>query len=426
MRSMAAQTQMAQQLQRGQKVDIDKARPEIKHLEVEVGWNTSSNLDVDVAAFLLDGNGKAAGDDDMVFYGQQRHPSGSVIHEGGDDGEERLRIDLVAIPERVEKIDFTATIYDADKRGQSFQQVRNLHVQVSDKSSGSRICRYDAEQGALQKETAVVIGELYRHNGNWKFQAIGAGYNGGLAALTKSYGLEVTDSQISATRHESKVKSTPKIEPKSTVSLKKVELKKGRKVSLVKKNNEALGEISINLNWHQGNPNGSSGGFFSALFGSRNNGAIDLDLGCLFELYDGQKGTVQALGNAFGSLERAPYIALDGDDRTGASIGGETLRINGKKVNKIKRVLVYTFIYDGIANWQQADGVVTIKCPGSPDIIVKMDEYGSNKIMCGIAMLENDGHGSFTISKIVQFYNGHKYLDEAFGWGLRWVRGRKD
>lgn len=75
MRSMAAQTQMAQQLQRGQKVDIDKARPEIKHLEVEVGWNTSSNLDVDVAAFLLDGNGKAAGDDDMVFYGQQRHPS---------------------------------------------------------------------------------------------------------------------------------------------------------------------------------------------------------------------------------------------------------------------------------------------------------------------------------------------------------------
>ena len=357
MRSMAAQTQMAQQLQRGQKVDIDKARPEIKHLEVEVGWNTSSNLDVDVAAFLLDGNGKAAGDDDMVFYGQQRHPSGSVIHEGGDDGEERLRIDLVAIPERVEKIDFTATIYDADKRGQSFQQ--------------------------------VVIGELYRHNGNWKFQAIGAGYNGGLAALTKSYGLEVTDSQISATRHESKVKSTPKIEPKSTVSLKKVELKKGQKVSLVKKNNEALGEISINLNWHQGNPNGSSGGFFSDLFGSRNNGAIDLDLGCLFELYDGQKGTVQALGNAFGSLERAPYIALDGDDRTGASIGGETLRINGKKVNKIKRVLVYTFIYDGIANWQQADGVVTIKCPGSPDIIVKMDEYGSNKIMCGIAMLKN-------------------------------------
>lgn len=96
-------------------------------------------------------------------------------------------------------------------------------------------------------------------------------------------------------------------------------------------------------------------------------------------------------------------------------------------MKRLLKVVNYcTFIYDGIANWQQADGVVTIKCPGSPDIIVKMDEYGSNKIMCGIAMLENDGHGSFTISKIVQFYNGHKYLDEAFGWGLRWVRGRKD
>ena len=90
---------------------------------------------------------------------------------------------------------------------------------------------------------------------------------------------------------------------------------------------------------------------------------IDLDLGCLFELKDGRKGVVQALGNAFGSLNQPPYIALDGDDRTGAVTTGENLRIDGNQIALFKRILVYTFIYEGVANWQQADATVTIKYP---------------------------------------------------------------
>lgn len=189
-------------------------------------------------------------------------------------------------------------------------------------------------------------------------------------------------------------------------------LEKGRKVSLQKKG-PSMGEILINLNWNQ--PKKSFFGF------SR---AIDLDLGCLYEMKDGSKRAVQALGNAFGSLSSPPYIALDGDDRTGASAGGENLRINGAHIDKMKRILVYTFIYEGAANWREANGVVTIKYPGAEDIIIRMDEYSSSMTMCALALFENVG-GTLNVEKIVQYYSGHRQMDQAFNWGLRWTPGRK-
>jgi tellurite resistance protein TerA len=201
-----------------------------------------------------------------------------------------------------------------------------------------------------------------------------------------------------------------------------IELKKGAKISLEKKPNNTLGEILVNLNWNQG---GEKTGFLAGIFGSKKNG-IDLDLGCLYELKDGSKGAVQALGNVFGSLNDPPFISLDGDDRTGESSEGENLRINGDMISKIKRILVYTFIYEGAADWQQTDGVVTIKYPGSQDIIVRMDEYGSVKTMCGIAILENSNDETFTVEKLVKFFSGHEELDRVYGWGMKWVPGRKD
>ena len=191
-----------------------------------------------------------------------------------------------------------------------------------------------------------------------------------------------------------------------------VELKKGQKVNLKKK--VSIGEILINLNWDQPRKR--------FLFSPR---PIDLDLGCLYELKNGRKGTVQALGNAFGNLNAEPWIALDGDDRTGANTEGENLRINGAKIAEIKRVLVYTFIYEGAANWQTANGVVTLRYPGNEDIIVRMDEYNNARRMCAIALLENNGGDGFTVEKQVTFFDGHAQMDKAYGWGLRWVPGRK-
>ena len=191
-----------------------------------------------------------------------------------------------------------------------------------------------------------------------------------------------------------------------------VELKKGQKVNLKKK--VSIGEILINLNWDQPKKR--------FLFAPK---PIDLDLGCLYELKNGRKGAVQALGNAFGRLDGEPWIALDGDDRTGASEGGENLRINGAKIPDIKRVLVYTFIYEGAANWQTANGVVTLRYPGNEDIIVRMDEYNNARRMCAIALLENNGDDGFSVEKQVTFFDGHAQMDKAYNWGMRWVPGRK-
>ena len=135
-----------------------------------------------------------------------------------------------------------------------------------------------------------------------------------------------------------------------------ISLQKGQKVSLKKKASAGLGEILVNLNW---NSRPQNQGLLKSLFGGQQ--GIDLDLGCLFELKDGRKGAVQALGNSFGSLNQPPFVSLDGDDRTGAAAAGENLRINGNQISNIRRVLVYTFIYEGVASWQQADATVTIR-----------------------------------------------------------------
>ena len=202
-----------------------------------------------------------------------------------------------------------------------------------------------------------------------------------------------------------------------------INLQKGQKVSLKKSSAAGLGEILVNLNW---NAAPVRRGFLSGLFGGGSDSSgIDLDLGCLYELKDGSKRAVQALGNAFGSLDAPPYVALDGDDRTGASTDGENLRINGNQIAKIKRVLVYTFIYAGVANWQQADATVTIRYPGAEDIVVKMDSFNSTDRMCALALLENQNDETFSVEKIVQFYSGHEAMDRAFHWGLKWVPGKK-
>ena len=198
-----------------------------------------------------------------------------------------------------------------------------------------------------------------------------------------------------------------------------ISLEKGKKVSLKKGGSAGLGEILINLNW---NTKPAKKGLFGMFGGGQ---GIDLDLGCLFELKDGQKGAVQALGNAFGSLQQLPFIALDGDDRTGAVTTGENLRIDGNRIALFKRILVYTFIYEGVANWRQADAGVTIKYPGAEDLIVKLVSYNSNDVMCGLALLENVNDETFSVEKIVQFYPGHQALDAAFHWGMRWQAGRK-
>lgn len=207
--------------------------------------------------------------------------------------------------------------------------------------------------------------------------------------------------------------------------VKMIELKKKGESINLSKSSMPLGEILVNLNWSMGS-NEQPSGFFSKLFNNKTQSQhTDLDLGCLYELKNGKKGCVQALGDAFGSFEQTPYMQLDADDRTGAVTGGENLRINGSRISEIKRILIYAFIYEGAANWSEADGVVRLTYDDGEDITVKLDEHRNGQNMCAIAMIENINNKTFKVRRLVEYFSGHQQMDRAYKWKMRWVAGSK-
>ncbi len=204
------------------------------------------------------------------------------------------------------------------------------------------------------------------------------------------------------------------------VSLSKVTLTKNAPtVSLSKQQGgSAGGELRVNLNW---NSRPASGGLFK-----RQAQGIDLDLACLYELSNGQKGVVQALGDSFRSRnEGAPIISLDGDDRTGQSAGGENLRIDLSRLGEIRRILVFTYIYEGTPNWAGASAIVTLYPQGGAPIEIQLDEADPSARTCAIALLESTG-ADLSVRREVRYVKGtQSALDAAYGWGMNWTKGRK-
>ena len=188
-------------LSKGQKVDLTKGNPGLKNIMVGLGWDVNAfdsgaDFDLAAAAFMVGENGKCPTEKEFVFYGNLVHPSESVKHMGdnltgeGDGDDEQIKIDLSKIPANITKIAFTVTIYDAEARRQNFGQVSNAFVRIFNEVTGEEILRYDLGED-FSIETAVVFGELYKNGDEWKFNAIGSGYQGGLAALCNSYGVDV-------------------------------------------------------------------------------------------------------------------------------------------------------------------------------------------------------------------------------------------
>ncbi len=187
-------------LTKGQKVSLTKGNPGLRNVVVGLGWDvnqfdTGGDFDLDASAFLLDDSGKVSRQEDFVFYGNLAHPSGSVVHQGdnltgvGDGDDEQIKIDLSLVPENISKIAFVVTIYDAEGRRQNFGQVNNAFIRIYDETNGEELLRYDLGED-FSIETAAIFGELYKHGGEWKFNAIGSGYQGGLAAICASYGID--------------------------------------------------------------------------------------------------------------------------------------------------------------------------------------------------------------------------------------------
>lgn len=187
-------------LSKGQKVSLTKGNPGLKQIMVGLGWDVNAfdsgaDFDLDAAVFMVGDNGKCPTEKEFIFYGNLEHVSESVKHMGdnltgdGDGDDEQILIDLTKIPSNITKVAFTVTIYDADARRQNFGQVSNSFIRIVNETNGEELIRYDLGED-FSIETAVVVGELYRYNGEWKFNAIGSGFQGGLAALCGHYGID--------------------------------------------------------------------------------------------------------------------------------------------------------------------------------------------------------------------------------------------
>lgn len=192
---------MSVSLQKGQKVSLTKGNPGLSRVVVGLGWDvnqfdTGGDFDLDAAAFLLTDSGKVSNQNDFVFYGNLEHPSGSVKHMGdnltgaGEGDDEQIRIELSQVPANITKIAFTVTIYEAEARRQNFGQVNNAFIRIYNEVNGEELIRYDLGED-FSIETAAVFGELYKNGNEWKFNAIGSGYQGGLAALCANFGVDV-------------------------------------------------------------------------------------------------------------------------------------------------------------------------------------------------------------------------------------------
>ncbi|WP_446041390.1 TerD family protein [Streptomyces sp. SID1121] len=410
-------------------------------VRVELGWRSAAGTpDVDASALLLV-TGKVRSDADFVFYNQPAHASGAVRHEGkrpaGDAVTDTLAVDLARVEPEVERI-----VLAASSDGGTFGRVPGLYVRVLDAASGAEIARYDSQDATV--ETAFVLGELYRRQGSWKFRAVGQGYDSGLAGLATDFGISVDEPQRAAAPPAPAAAPAPPLRAASPptappaapapppapapVRLSKVTLtKEAPSVSLTKQGGTS-GTMRVNLNWQVRKQFKGWGAKLGRAVAAHSD--LDLDLCALYELTDGRKGVVQALGNAFGSLSRPPYIHLDGDDRTGALSSGENLTINLDHKDQLRRVVIFVTIYEGARSFADLDATVTLQPQHGAPVDFSLGECTVPSTVCALALITNTG-SDLVVQREARFLvpdrgvSPQRTIDYAYGWGMNWTPGRK-
>ncbi|WP_184349707.1 TerD family protein [Streptomyces olivoverticillatus] len=404
-------------------------------VRVELGWDTGPGVpDVDASALLLTG-GRVRSDADFVFYNQPVHPSGAVRHEGKRPAAgavtDTVTVDLGALEPAVETV-----VLAASADGGAFGQVPGLHIRVFDAASGTELARFDSRDATV--ETAFVLGELYRRQGEWKFRAVGQGYGSGLEGLATDFGITVDTPQTVAVPVQERpapvVPAAPPLLPPvpaaapAPVRLTKVTLTKDAPTVSLTKQGGTSGTMRVNLNWEvrkQFKGWTQKLGKAMALHAD-----LDLDLGALFELSDGSKGVVQALGNSFGSLYQPPFIHLDGDDRTGAVETGENLTINLDHIAAFRRILVFVTIYEGARSFADLHATVTLQPQHGAPVDFSLDECTVPSNVCALALITNNG-GDLVVQREARYLvpdrgvSPQRTLDRAYGWGMNWTPGRK-
>ncbi|MFF4749518.1 TerD family protein [Streptomyces sp. NPDC002514] len=421
-------------------------------LRVELGWRSEPGVpDVDASALLLVA-GKVRSDGDFVFYNQPGHSSGAVRHEGKHNSAgkvtDTLFVDLARVEGTVERV-----VLAASADGGTFGRVPDLYIAVTDAGRGDVVARFDSAGATV--ETAFVLGEFYRRQGGWKFRAVGQGYSSGLEGLATDFGITVDEPQHAAPHSAPAPPAAPPVPPRAPVTppphltakppvpapppvappvpppsaapvrLSKVTLTKAAPSVSLAKQGGTSGALRVNLNWQMRKQTRGWGGRWGTAHTD-----LDLDLCALYELTDGRKGVVQALGNAFGSLDRPPYIHLDGDDRTGATTSGENLTVNLDHTRDFRRILVFVTIYEGANSFADLHATVTLRPQHGAPVEFSLDECTVPSPVCALALITNTG-GDLVVRREAQYLvpprgvSPQRTVDRAYGWGMNWTPGRK-
>ncbi|MEU9589447.1 TerD family protein [Streptomyces sp. NPDC048219] len=416
-------------------------------LRVELGWRSGPGVpDADASALLLVA-GKVRSDADFVFYNQPAHSSGTVLHEGKRDTGGRVTDSLLVDLARVEPA-IETVIVAASSDGGSFGQVPDLYIEVRDAAQNTVVARFDNPGATV--ETAFVLGEFYRRQGAWKFRAVGQGYDSGLEGLATDYGITVDEPQqaapplvpppAAASPAPAAVPPPPVTRPAGTppppaaapspepVRLTKVTLTKAAPSVSLTKQGGTSGAMRVNLNWEVRKQFSGWARKLGRPVAMHDD--LDLDLCCLYELSDGSKGVVQALGNAFGSLHQPPFIHLDGDDRTGAVSTGENLTVNLDHQRNFKRILVFVTIYEGARSFADLHATVTLQPQYGAPIDFSLDECTVPSTVCALALITNTGN-DLVVQREARYLvpergvSPQRTVDYAYGWGMNWTPGRK-
>ncbi|MBI2373381.1 MAG: TerD family protein [Deltaproteobacteria bacterium] len=396
-----------QQLTRGQKGKLaDLGSPD--RVDIAVSLAPPGSQVIDVSCFGLDEKGQLSNDQYFVFFNQKRSPEGAIEMVGARHGAgECFSLDLSRLPSTIKKLVFTAAI-DGEGTMGGLGECR-VDVVVS----GNSAARYSFSGKDFGAEKALMLFEVY-HKDVWRFSPVGQGFNGGLSALLKNFGGE----EIAPAAPAPAVPQPAPASPPPKVNLGKVTLdKKGSKGTVNLKKGGGLQPIHVNLNWD--NPNA---GKKTGLFGLGGQApAPDLDLGCMFLMANGDMGVIQPLGDRMGSRHSSPYIYLDKDDRTGAASDGENLYI--LRPDLIEKVMVFALVYEGAANFATVNGRLTLK-DGNQEIFIPLNSPDARRTFCSICLIQRKGE-NVEITKEERYFMGHQDADEHYGFGFRWVAGRK-
>ncbi len=394
--------------------DTDQQRT----ISVAVGWQPTrlEGHDVRASAFILGADGRVRHNGDIVFYNQTESSQQEIrLDNTAQTVTDDLRIfhiELHRLDPSVQEIHFAINLSHADERDQTFANMKSSHIRVVDPGDQHELARHD-EMLDGRDCTAVRLAKLVKSGGDWVFQSMGEGTTENLAQLADDYGLNYVKTAAEAEQSTTRAGQKPIVLEKEGQTVNRAPSEGG------------FGKMTVDLTWDQPDERAKrTGGLLGKILPKKKKQA-DFDIGALYELRDGSIGAVQSLGDVTGEIDEPPYIALASDDDRTGKTSGEQLVINGDHWSEISRILIYAFIYKGVANWAQANANVTISFEDDIPLSVQPSADREDRNMCAVAMLENN-NGGLIVSRVHDYFPGHLEMDRAFGFGIAWEKEDKD